>query len=162
MGLDMYLQKRTYIGNQYKKEEQMVTINVPENQEDVLFKVGSIQTKRVSTIIEDVVYWRKANQVHKWFVDNVQDGVDDCGDYYVSRELLEQLIEECIEDLDYINSIEGKDIDEEKLNLPCQAGFFFGGTDYDEHYLQDLEETVEELTKIVKEEGGEFYYTSSW
>ena len=39
---------------------------------------------------EEVGYWRKANQIHKWFVDNVQDGVDDCGEYKVTKE---QLIE---------------------------------------------------------------------
>ena len=33
-------------------------------------------------IYEDnqIASWRKANAIHKWFVDNVQDGVDDCGD----------------------------------------------------------------------------------
>ena len=31
-----------------------------------------------SRIIEQVGYWRKANQIHNWFVENVQDGEDDC------------------------------------------------------------------------------------
>jgi hypothetical protein len=44
-----------------------------------------------SEVIEEVMYWRKANQIHKWFVDNVQDGVDDCKEYWVSEEKLQEL-----------------------------------------------------------------------
>lgn len=40
-------------------------------------------------IIEQVGYWRKANAIHKWFVDNIQDGEDDCGYYEVAPEYLE-------------------------------------------------------------------------
>ena len=49
-----------------------------------------------------VLYWRKANAIHKWFVDNVQNGDDDCGDYEVYWEQLMELkgickriVEEC-------------------------------------------------------------------
>ena len=38
-----------------------------------------------------VGYWRKANQIHDWFVRNVQSGEDNCRDYHVSREKLEEL-----------------------------------------------------------------------
>ena len=38
-----------------------------------------------------VAYWRKANAIHGWFVDNIQDGVDDQNEYYVSKEKLEEL-----------------------------------------------------------------------
>ena len=34
---------------------------------------------------ESFGYWRKANQIHKWFVDNVQGGIDDCRPYPVSQ-----------------------------------------------------------------------------
>ena len=29
-------------------------------------------------IMEMVGYWRKQNAIHNWFVENVQDGIDDC------------------------------------------------------------------------------------
>ena len=33
--------------------------------------------------------------------------------------------------------------------LPTQSGFFFGGTDYDQWYMQDIERTIEILTKVL-------------
>ena len=44
---------------------------------------------------EDVGYWRKANQIHNWFVHNVQGGEDDCGNYEVSQSKLIELREIC-------------------------------------------------------------------
>ena len=49
--------------------------------------------------------------------------------------------------------------------LPAQAGFFFGGTDYDEFYLQDLESTVKQLDSILgnpRLADWGFSYRSSW
>lgn len=51
--------------------------------------------------------------------------------------------------------------------LPTQAGFFFGSTDYDEHYMAYVQETVDQLEPLLVEikEGdgdGSFYYQSSW
>ena len=43
----------------------------------------------------EIGYWRKANAIHKWFVDNVQNGVDDCGEYKVTKEQLIQLHNAC-------------------------------------------------------------------
>ena len=88
MGLDMYLNKKTYVGNEYRKPDQMVLVTMPTNEKDATFKIHEpIKTERVSEITERVGYWRKANHIHKWFVDNVQGGNDDCGDYLVSLKL---------------------------------------------------------------------------
>jgi hypothetical protein len=47
--------------------------------------------------------------------------------------------------------------------LPPQSGFFFGGTEYDEYYFQDLEKTRKMIEDVLAEpEGGDFYYQSSW
>jgi len=82
MGLDMYLNKKHYIGNKWKEPKDQVKLGLP-----------FIKDARVSEITEQVGYWRKANQIHKWFVDNVQDGNDDCKEYYVSREKLQELLD---------------------------------------------------------------------
>jgi len=157
MGLDMYLTKKTYVKrwSHHSKEEQHT----------VVVKLGGktrkgIKPKRISNIEEEVMYWRKANQIHKWFVDNVQDGVDDCGTYYVSKEQLEELVDKCKKVL-ADNSLADE-------LLPSESGFFFGGTEYDEFYFKDLEETVKEIEdelKIKPTEGcysGDYYYHSSW
>ncbi len=38
-------------------------------------------------------YWRKANQIHGWFVEHVQYGEDDCGMYEVTVGDLKELLE---------------------------------------------------------------------
>ena len=48
-------------------------------------------------IFEQVGYWRKANAVHKWFVDNVQDGRDDGEEYELDFRQLEELKEICLD-----------------------------------------------------------------
>lgn len=104
-----------------------------------------------------ITSWRKANQIHKWFVDNVQEGEDNCKEYYVSKEQLEELHKLCC------------DIVNKKLKpqeaLPTQEGFFFGDTKYDKYYMEDIVQTKEVLENLFKNEKYkelEFYYSSSW
>src|SRR4051812_47458722 len=81
MGLDMYLEKHTYLLD--SDASLAITGKGTEH----------IKVERVNKIVERVGYWRKANAVHKWFVENVQDGKDDCGSYYVSREQIGELLD---------------------------------------------------------------------
>ena len=102
-------------------------------------------------------YWRKANAIHKWFVDNCQDGRDECQETWVSREQMQQLIDLCKEVL--------ADRNKADQLLPTAQGFFFGGTTYDEWYERDLEYTVERFEKILADPAfakSDFYYQSSW
>ncbi len=181
----MYLHKRHYVGNRYRDTDKQVRVVVPKNQEGVIAPTGRIDNARISRITEEVACWRKANQIHKWFVDNVQDGNDDCKEYYVSRDQLKELLSLCEQVLkasklvdrkiengsQYRNgkctpNIEdGKTIEDPtiaKRLLPTQEGFFFGGQEYDQYYFEDIECTVQALEKILKEENGDFYYDSSW
>ena len=99
-------------------------------------------------------YWRKANAIHKWFVDNVQEGTDNCGNYYVSREQLSELRQLITEAL----------ADKDASLLPPQAGFFFGSNQVDQYYWEDLRDTEEKLGRVLEEfpEGWDFEYHSSW
>jgi len=100
-------------------------------------------------------YWRKANQIHKWFVDNVQGGNDNCGEYYVSNEKLNQLRETCRQAL----------FAKDPSLLPPQAGFFFGSYDIDEWYWQDIKDTIKKIDRVLALPDMSklsFYYTSSW
>ncbi len=178
MGLDMYLKKRTYIGNEYRDEEKQVKIIIPENQDGIFFPTNSIVQSRVSEIVENVAYWRKANAIHNWFVENAQDGVDDCGEYNVSDKQLRELIDLCKKTIEYVTSqpkikVEEKDWNgkvyevevydvKEDVDLPTTGGFFFGGTEYNEYYVQSLQNTIDQLEPLLLEEDGDFYYASSW
>ena len=150
MGLDMYLSKKTYV----KYWEH----NGDNNYEVTVTKAGkptNIDPKKVSYIVEEVGYWRKANQIHNWFVENVQNGIDECQESYVSREQLQSLLDIC-----RIVKIDKRKA--EQL-LPTQSGFFFGGTEYDEYYYQDIDNTIEILEEALSDEkADDFAYRASW
>ena len=46
--------------------------------------------------------------------------------------------------------------------LPTASGFFFGGTEYDEYYFEQVVETLEVLEKELESGADEFYYNASW
>jgi hypothetical protein len=109
-------------------------------------------------IREEVGYWRKANQIHNWFVENVQDGIDDCCYHReVTKEDLEELLDVCHE------VICNPDLAE--LRLPTQSGFFFGSTEYGDWYMSQIHETIEVIEVALKTTDFEkemIYYCSSW
>lgn len=149
MGLDMYLNKRTYV--QYWEH------NGDDNYEVKVTKGGKptkIDPKKVKYIIEEAGYWRKQNQIHRWFVENVQEGIDNCGEYYVSKEDLETLLDLC-------QKVKADNSLAESL-LPSASGFFFGGTEYDEWYFNGIDNTIEILEEALEDERGDYYYSSSW
>lgn len=140
-------------------------------------------------ISEEVGYWRKANQIHNWFVENVQDGVDDC-DYHneVTKETLEELLDVCERVLASCELVDGKvkngwsfangvetpileygqyvkDSSVAEELLPSTHGFFFGSTDYDQYYVNDIKHTIDIITKVLETTDFEkqmIYYCSSW
>lgn len=155
MGLDMYLVKKTYVKNWDH--------HLPENRFNVTVTKGGethkhINPDRVNYVIEDVGYWRKANQIHNWFVHNVQGGQDDCREYYVDREDLEALLEACYQVKD--NPESAPDV------LPVSDGFFFGNTEYDEWYMNQIEDTINIIEPLLKEldedSSADIFYQSSW
>lgn len=147
MGLDMYLTRDIYIGGCYEHNEVKGEINITKRGKEI-----PIDLSKLESVTERVAYWRKANQIHNWFVQNVQNGKDDCGRYYVSYEKLKELVSLCKKVL------RNHSLAEELL--PTTSGFFFGSTDIDEYYFEDLKNTVEQLKDI--DENSEYYYESSW
>lgn len=108
-------------------------------------------------VVLELIYWRKANAIHKWFVDNVQGGKDDCKEYLVSIDDLKQL-------LSVVNSVLNDTSLADKL-LPPQVGFFFGSTEIDDGYWKDLEKTRDSLNELLSSpdiEELDIYYQSSW
>jgi hypothetical protein len=150
MGLDMYLNKRTYVQNwDHNPAEEHYSVEVTKGG-----KPTKIDPKKVKYIIEEAGYWRKQNQIHRWFVDNVQNGVDNCGEYYVDIDDLKTLLELC-------EKVKADHSLAEEL-LPSASGFFFGGTDYDEWYYNGIDNTIDILKEALEDDRGDYYYSSSW
>lgn len=147
MGLDMYLTAKRYIYTFGDDDKAL---------RDVLeqLKVNDMTIKELSY---EAGYWRKANQIHKWFVDNVQGGNDNCGEYLVTTEELERLLE-------LVNEVL-RNKEKAKELLPTTNGFFFGDISYDESYFDDLINTkaiIENVLSIVELRKYDIYYSSSW
>lgn len=163
MGLDMYLYKKTYVKNWDHNPDRKHEVSVKFNGEPH----PGIDPSKVSYIQETVGYWRKANQIHQWFVDNCQNGVDECQEAYVDIEAMKELLQLCI----VVRDSENLEETAHEL-LPTQSGFFFGGTEYGEYYKEDIINTIEILERELKlvEElktskdlyPPEYYYQSSW
>jgi len=151
MGLDMYLYKRSYVKNwDHMGPAERHAITVTKGGEPT-----PIKPERISYIIEEVAYWRKANAIHRWFVEQVQEGKDDCGEYDVASDQLAELRDLCAKVL--ANRDKAADL------LPAQSGFFFGPTDYNDYYFSDVQETHDTLTALLLESKyGDYQYHSSW
>ena len=144
MGLDMYLSAKKYLWSFDDGDTQVAK----EIQEKI-----NVQ-RRVKEVSIEAMYWRKANQIHGWFVDNVQDGIDECKPHHVTRGELEKLLQTCRAALQH------KDSD----MLPPQEGFFFGGTEVNDDYWNDIRRTADEIETLLAEldDTWEFEYCASW
>ena len=242
------------------KDKFSVKVKQTEEDKDFPRKEGKVdwssQGEKEVIVSTQVAYWRKANQIHHWFVQHCGGWEDNCQRIYVSREDLEELLKTCKQVLKSCELEEGwskslggfswhsledkiqliKQVDDhfekagEKLAqdlkvgdlfcrefskesgnrvsnveiketvikegpekgqiltrvsigfdsiyrrkilkdpriakelLPTCDGFFFGSTDYDEWYVQDLEDTIKVLEEILSEDDDDYdyYYEASW
>jgi hypothetical protein len=174
VGLDMYLNRKIFIWS-YDRENLSITG----------IDKYTIDPKEVKEIVIEAGYWRKANAIHNWFVKNVQDGEDDCKDYYVSSEQMQELLDTVNTVLEKSELVDGEVKTGEKMTekgwepimqqgkyikdptvakelLPTTEGFFFGSADYDEYYYNNLVKTKEILEKALQNKGDDYEYHSSW
>jgi len=154
MGLDSYLKATQHIsGWEHNDGTKSKQFNAALRMAKL--KMSDIDDSPSVEISFNVGYWRKANAIHSWFVENCQNGVDDCQTSYVPRNKLETLRDICKQIL----------ADHSKTALlETKRGFFFGNTEYNEWYFDDLTHTVEVIDKCLSDkfEGFEFHYHSSW
>lgn len=164
MGLDMYLEARKYVSKIDSKattdydnpvlteDYKKVVAFFPDWATDLSGFAGA-------EVSVNIGYWRKANQIHNWFVNECANGVDECQPIGVNADKLRSLratVEHLLENRN----------DSEALKLLAPAsGFFFGSTDIDEWYWADLERTVEILNKAIRldeDENCQIIYQASW
>jgi hypothetical protein len=165
MGLDMYLHAKKYVEKiDWTKldRDNDLGMDSPEVVNPLWNDI--VNTSGMSDVATDIygvhvevtcAYWRKCNQIHAWFVKNVQGGNDNCGEYYVSHEKLKELLTTCQQAL----------FNKDPNLLPPQEGFFFGGTDIDEWYWREIKDTIKKLKRVLalpEMSKLSFYYTSSW
>jgi len=162
MGLDMYLEAERFISNiktenvgdekRTNDELRKALSKVKGFEEIANMRSGDLDYIR---IVVEVGYWRKANAIHNWFVENIQEGEDDCGRYLVLREELVKLRGLCEKVLK--NPEKAEDL------LPTRRGFFFGPVVYDKWYFGWLKQTMEIIDRALKlPKEWDIYYEASW
>ena len=183
MGLDMYLEgsfstpsyiRPTDADYEARQEGKEIIVKRSPELEDALTAIG-FQDAPIDHAYNHFQYvfpihtWRKANAIHKFFVDEVQDGNDNCERHWVSRETLQELLDRITTILD-IKTPVAREMKAEELLPTDNIGCFFGSKEYDDWYYKDLEETKKILEKVFEYEKNaeagkcfdSFYYQSSW
>lgn len=199
MGLDMYLRVRKkdlkdkipnellskdgyYINENLSDEEFVKRLGYEKAMGLIMNKYLFVWHKPTTNYVgidvtEEIGYWRKANAIHNWFVENVQNGEDDCETYVVSKDKIKELKKICervydsLDDNDMKKVVNEDGFEEEVYNnteiaeelLPTVDGFFFGGTGYTKWYKDSLLDTIHICNdcEFVADDM-EFLYHSSW
>lgn len=150
MGLDMFMSAEKFVvGEVYASDRDKMTYQVLTTAMGMTEDETSSLRRKSLTVSIGVGYWRKAHDIHGWFVENVQDGVDNCGEYYVSRTSLTEL----------------KEGIERVLADPDEYQDEFSTTeDWDSDVELVFKDTLTQIEDWLspKYDGWEFRYSSSW
>lgn len=152
MGLDMYLKA----SKRMPVEAALLMMKADPDRYPELYNPWAPGAGRKSVeLITEAAYWRKANIIHRWFVHNVQDGVDECQPHTVSKKQLEQLLESC---RDVLHGAPA-----ERYGLTPMGGFFFGPTDDEAWNREQLQKTVKMIEEVLERcPDWKYTYQSSW
>ena len=169
MGLDMYLEirKNEYRSKYSKDKGSRLKLEYPKDITEFIPDLTDLRISRQTNY--EVGYWRKANQIHNWFMQNCarrdeyDNPIDDCRPIEITVDKLEELLDTCKKVL--------ADHSLAKELLPTADGFFFGSTVYDDYYFGEIEQTVEIIEPVlkfakhkleIKDYVWEVYYQASW
>lgn len=172
----MYLSKKTYVKNfDYFKPEVRCEVMVSQGGKPH----KTIKSERIREVIEEVGYWRKFNALHGWFVNECGDGEDECQEMYVSKDKLKEIlnilkqVKTLLDNSKVVTKVltdwnnEEYEVSvydcEEVSNLfPPTEGFFFGSTEIDDHFKEEVERSITIFEESVNDDSGEYYYQASW
>lgn len=152
MGLDQYLYATKYLENNGEGNE--FTRLVETVNAESFIDSNNRQSLEVKALVGT---WRKAYQIHGWFVRNVQHDEDNNLEYYVRRDSLTELLELCYT----VKSRKGKP---EEQEIVAQYLPSFDDLEVDEVYWQQIDSTIKQLESllVVVPDGWEFSYQGSW
>ena len=155
MGLDMYLTRIIFIGGCYANRKVTGKVAISIKGQPV-----KVAAKNIDSIITRVGYWRNANAVHHWFVNNYAGGIDDCTPICLNASDLIKLRNIC---QSILNLPSGAKRNRQALKLlPPKDGPAFNSGKIDDRYYDDLELTVEILQDIPEDDPEYYEYRASW
>lgn len=164
MGLDMYFyaRKTTYKSfSKWDNPERANEVNYPEDLKIFSDYIYDRNFKSVQTETSyQIGYFRKFNALHSYIVKTFADGIDNCQDIILYKEDVEK-IKKVLDDV--LNA--HQQVEKAKEILPTQSGFFFGGTDYDEFYFEDVKDAADLMQSFLDNfdfENYQLVYQASW
>jgi hypothetical protein len=178
IALGQFLYREIYIGGRYRTGEYAIgsieggvditLINNNGKKEQI-----KLDASKINTILEDVAYWTKANQIHRWFTEDSDSEIY----VFVNGENLIGLKSVCERVIDFLEKQERVIKYEEQFNekieyegfrddslafeiLPPEKDSNFGPYIIDDNYLSNLKYTVEALKDIDPNDS--FIYEASY
>ena len=94
------------------------------------------------------VYWRKANAILGWFERNIKSAngkIENCTNYDVTLDELRALVKQC-------RNVLRKGEEYAKKEMPTKSGFFFGSTEHDDGYYEDITQTIAAVNFMLSNE----------
>ena len=173
MGLDMYLYARKYVSkNDYTNFNREDGVMPPVREE--WKSLAALSPKGLMDNAQDfggisisypVGYWRKANAIHGWFVNELANGEDECQEIPVDRGHLLILQDSCKAVLAAPKDEMAEEAGEHSLEPT--PGFFFGANEIDEWYIESLKDTIamiDNVLSVIPEDNydWQFIYQASW
>ncbi|EIL97356.1 hypothetical protein AB7849_18665 [Rhodanobacter sp. 115] len=149
MGLDMYLEAKLHLPPYNKALDPVrqaigkaIGYTPPTEKPD-----NDTTLMEITSVTVRVGYWQKFAPLHRWFVNHVQEGHDDCRPAYVSPETLAALEEQ----LGEVN------------DDPASAGEHFISEDDEPMTEGDIDTTLRIVGQAGKlqERGWDIYYRAS-
>lgn len=183
----MYARRRVHVEQgDWQKPKDRYVVRIERGGQPV----AGIQFDRITSVDEEMIRWYGAHHIHEWFVDNVQDGIDDCKTYDVDETILRELLDCCEKVINASKLVEGavaagtarvqetksaergepdKVIENPtvaKELLPIPGAYGRGDKVYNEVYLEEVVRTRDWLVKLfaAPKVGALNYivYSSSW
>lgn len=116
-----------------------------------------LQVKNKQTGEDRLIHsWRKANQIRQWFVSHYEQNPQEQLKISLTTEDIDALIAE-------IEIVLQKPELAPHL-MPTSDGFFFGSTDYDDDYFEELKDTLQYLENNFEydPDNEQLLYTEWW
>lgn len=157
-----YARKTTYKSfSKWDNSDRANEVNYPEDLKTFSDYICNRNFKSVQTeTIYQIGYFRKFNALHSYIVKTFANGIDNCQDIILYKEDVEQ-IKKVLDDV--LNA--HQQVEKAKELLPTQSGFFFGGTDYDEFYFEDVKVAADLMQSLLCNFDFDKYqliYEASW
>lgn len=158
MGLDMFIYKVRKTDHSVKELSKLD--NNPKEDDPAIAEFLPLYTPFESmpdykSIFKQVAYWRKFNALHQWFVTHVQLGIDNCNLYELDQDVLRSC-HDILEEAFYKKN---------HYILPPTQGFFWGSTEIDDYYWNNVEEAIQTISHLIDDTDWateRLFYQSSW